>query len=35
MLKHHGAIDGVTGSCHELTLADGRLAVTPVSHVHG
>ena len=24
MLKHHGAIDGVTGSCHELTLADGR-----------
>ena len=24
MLKHHGAIDGVTGSCHELTLTDGR-----------
>ena len=23
-IKHHGAIDGVTGSCHELQLADGR-----------
>jgi len=23
-IKHHGAVDGVTGSCHELTLADGR-----------
>ncbi len=23
-LTHHGAIDGVTGSCHQLTLADGR-----------
>jgi len=23
-LKHHGAIDGVTGSCHQLILADGR-----------
>lgn len=21
---HHGAIDGVTGSCHELLLGDGR-----------
>ncbi|MBK1735834.1 MBL fold hydrolase [Halorhodospira abdelmalekii] len=21
---HHGAVDGVTGSCHELRLADGR-----------
>ena len=21
---HHGAVDGVTGSCHELVLADGR-----------
>ena len=24
MLKHHGAVNGVTGSCHELTLANGR-----------
>ncbi len=24
MLKHHGAVDGVTGSCHELTLANGQ-----------
>ena len=23
-LHHHGAIDGVTGSCHQLKLADGR-----------
>ena len=23
-IQHHGAIDGVTGSCHQLTLADGR-----------
>ncbi|WP_462323213.1 MBL fold metallo-hydrolase RNA specificity domain-containing protein [Halochromatium sp.] len=23
-ILHHGAIDGVTGSCHELRLADGR-----------
>lgn len=23
-LTHHGAIDGVTGSCHQLTLANGR-----------
>ena len=23
-MLHHGAIDGVTGSCHQLTLADGR-----------
>ncbi len=23
-IKHHGAVDGVTGSCHELALADGR-----------
>lgn len=23
-ISHHGAVDGVTGSCHELTLADGR-----------
>ncbi|MBK5967653.1 MULTISPECIES: MBL fold metallo-hydrolase RNA specificity domain-containing protein [Thiorhodovibrio] len=22
-IKHHGAVDGVTGSCHELELADG------------
>lgn len=22
-ISHHGAVDGVTGSCHELTLADG------------
>ncbi|NEV64169.1 MBL fold metallo-hydrolase [Thiorhodococcus minor] len=24
MIIHHGAIDGVTGSCHELCLGDGR-----------
>ncbi|WP_242479720.1 hypothetical protein [Lamprobacter modestohalophilus] len=23
-ILHHGAIDGVTGSCHQLILADGR-----------
>ncbi|WP_058558345.1 MBL fold metallo-hydrolase RNA specificity domain-containing protein [Thiohalocapsa sp. ML1] len=23
-IHHHGAVDGVTGSCHQLTLADGR-----------
>ncbi len=23
-LHHHGAVDGVTGSCHQLLLADGR-----------
>lgn len=23
-IQHHGAVDGVTGSCHELRLADGR-----------
>jgi metallo-beta-lactamase family protein len=23
-LQHHGAIDGVTGSCHQLILSDGR-----------
>ncbi|MBK1617593.1 hypothetical protein CKO42_03820 [Lamprobacter modestohalophilus] len=23
-MLHHGAIDGVTGSCHQLILADGR-----------
>ncbi len=23
MITHHGAVDGVTGSCHELHLADG------------
>ena len=23
-ITHHGAVDGVTGSCHELTLADNR-----------
>jgi len=23
-ILHHGAIDGATGSCHELRLADGR-----------
>lgn len=23
-ILHHGAIDGVTGSCHQLVLADGR-----------
>ena len=22
-IKHHGAVNGVTGSCHELLLADG------------
>ena len=22
-LRHHGAVDGVTGSCHQLLLADG------------
>ena len=22
-IRHHGAVDGVTGSCHELVLADG------------
>ena len=21
---HHGAVDGVTGSCHQLTLSDGQ-----------
>ncbi|MDP1647987.1 MAG: hypothetical protein Q8M01_07340 [Rubrivivax sp.] len=21
---HHGAVDGVTGSCHQLTLPDGQ-----------
>ncbi len=24
LIKHHGAVDGVTGSCHELMLGDGR-----------
>jgi metallo-beta-lactamase family protein len=24
VILHHGAVDGVTGSCHELRLADGR-----------
>jgi metallo-beta-lactamase family protein len=24
LIAHHGAIDGVTGSCHELMLGDGR-----------
>ena len=24
ILRHHGAVDGVTGSCHQLLLADGR-----------
>jgi metallo-beta-lactamase family protein len=24
VILHHGAVDGVTGSCHELTLDDGR-----------
>jgi metallo-beta-lactamase family protein len=24
MIRHHGAVDGVTGSCHELLLGDGR-----------
>ena len=23
-ITHHGAIDGVTGSCHQLTLSDGQ-----------
>ena len=23
-ISHHGGVDGVTGSCHELALADGR-----------
>lgn len=23
-IVHHGAVDGVTGSCHQLTLADGQ-----------
>jgi len=23
-LTHHGAVDGVTGSCHQLSLADGQ-----------
>jgi metallo-beta-lactamase family protein len=23
-ISHHGAVDGVTGSCHQLTVADGR-----------
>ncbi len=23
-IEHHGAVDGVTGSCHELALTDGR-----------
>ena len=23
-LRHHGAVDGVTGSCHQLLLDDGR-----------
>ncbi|EGV28104.1 RNA procession exonuclease [Thiorhodococcus drewsii AZ1] len=23
-ILHHGAVDGVTGSCHELQLGDGR-----------
>ena len=23
-ISHHGAVDGVTGSCHQLTLPDGR-----------
>ncbi len=23
-VSHHGAVDGVTGSCHRLTLADGQ-----------
>ena len=26
-ITHHGAVDGVTGSCHELALADGRSAL--------
>ena len=24
LIRHHGAVDGVTGSCHELQLGDGR-----------
>jgi len=24
LIAHHGAVDGVTGSCHELRLGDGR-----------
>jgi len=24
MIKHHGAVNGVTGSCHELVCDDGR-----------
>lgn len=24
LIRHHGAVDGVTGSCHELALGDGR-----------
>ncbi|MBU1666089.1 MAG: MBL fold metallo-hydrolase [Gammaproteobacteria bacterium] len=24
LLNHHGAVDGVTGSCHQLTLPDGQ-----------
>jgi metallo-beta-lactamase family protein len=24
LIRHHGAVDGVTGSCHELMLGDGR-----------
>ncbi|MBK1646545.1 MBL fold hydrolase [Thiocapsa imhoffii] len=24
LIAHHGAVDGVTGSCHELKLGDGR-----------
>ena len=24
LIAHHGAVDGVTGSCHELMLGDGR-----------
>jgi metallo-beta-lactamase family protein len=23
-IQHHGAVDGVTGSCHQLSLSDGR-----------
>jgi metallo-beta-lactamase family protein len=23
-ISHHGAVDGVTGSCHQLTVSDGR-----------
>lgn len=23
-IQHHGAVDGVTGSCHQLTLSDGQ-----------